>query len=194
MKLLQRFIDDPENGIQDIVDVGCGDWSWARFMQFGNRRYTGYDIVPELTEHLQKTHGNARVSFHVTDGRWNDVASGDLLLVKDVLQHLSSQRIGEFIAHVLPRFRLAIITNDIARYHLEYWPLPFPRRSVREVNLDVEDGDWRPLDITRTPYDVPAVPLLTYRNKVSLRTLDVKRAVLWRNDRVMTSPGKRDPH
>jgi hypothetical protein len=92
MMVLQPCIDDPEKWIQDIIDMGCGDWSRARFMQFGNRRSTGYDIVPQLTDYLQKTHGNARVSFPVTDGRWNDVAGGYLLPVKDILQQLGPSR------------------------------------------------------------------------------------------------------
>lgn len=192
-RVLQRFIDDPANGIRTIVDVGCGDWAWTRLMRFGDRRYTGYDVVPELVERLEATHGKPAVSFHVTDENWDDLADGDLLLVKDVLQHLSTERVAHFLNHVLPRYRLAIITNDIARYHLTCWPLPVPRRSVREVNCDIEDGDWRPLDISRAPYAVRVTPLLTYRTKVSLRTLDVKQAVLHRNEPVTPSRGSHAP-
>jgi hypothetical protein len=41
---------------------------------------------------------------------------GDLLLIKDVLQHLSNHSVQEFLEKVLPRYRYALITNDIARY------------------------------------------------------------------------------
>jgi len=180
LRLLQGFIDDPANRVGSIVDLGCGDWAWTRHVRFGNRRYAGFDVVPELVQKLERDHGSELVRFAVADAGWSNLPDADLLLVKDVLQHLSTERVRRFMTDVLPRYRLALITNDVARFHLPWWPLPWPRRAVGTVNSAVEDGGWCPLDVTQPPFSIVATPLLTFGVKVSWRTLDVKRTVLHR--------------
>ena len=162
------------------MDVGRGDWAWTQHVRFANRRYAGFDVVPELVQKLERDHGSDLVSFAVADDGWTNLPDADLLLVKDLLQHLSTERVTRFMTDVLPRYRLALITNDVARYHLTRWPLPWTRRAVGIVNSAIADGGWRPHDVTQPPFSIAAKPLLTFGVKVSLRTLDVKQTVLHR--------------
>jgi len=73
----------------------------------------------------------------------------DLILCKDVLQHLSNPKVMRVLEKCSDA-RLALITND-------YHPL----------NVDCKDGDTRPLDVSRTPFSFPAKPVLQFGRKVS---------------------------
>ena len=58
---------------------------------------------------------------------------GDFLLIKDVLQHLSNRGVQVFIETILPRFRYAIMTNDVHKY--EEWRRLGVFTSTRELVL-----------------------------------------------------------
>ena len=43
VEVISDFIK--ENEIRSVVDVGCGDFNWMRFVEFHDAAYLGYDIV-----------------------------------------------------------------------------------------------------------------------------------------------------
>ena len=73
----------------------------------------------------------------------------DLILCKDVLQHLSNGRVSAILSKCVAA-RRALITND---YHPE--------------NSDCRDGETRPLDVRAPPFGFSSRPVLRFGRKVS---------------------------
>lgn len=69
----------------------------------------------------------------------------DLLICKDVFQHLSHENIQTFLTQC-KKFKYCLITNDINPGN----------------NNDIADGDWRALDLTKAPFFVSGIKIFTY--------------------------------
>lgn len=145
---IQRFIS--MNGIGSIVDVGCGDWQFSRFMDFGAASYLGLDVVRPVVERNQQIYGSSRIRFDLMPSDLSTAPGGDLLLVKDVFQHLPDQDIFEMLKSVVPRFRFALITNSYEKID-----------TAQNIDL-ANHGAFRCLDLTAAPYHVKGAYVFEY--------------------------------
>lgn len=137
---IQRFM--VLNGITSVVDIGCGDWQFSRYIDFRGARYLGLDVVPALVERNRQAFGGPQVAFDEMPADVADVPGGDLLLIKDVLQHLPNADIFRILETVVPRFKFALITNSYEKVNTGQ-------------NYDISGhGDFRCLDLTAEPYNV----------------------------------------
>ncbi len=145
-QFLEMFL--AENHIQTIVDYGCGDWQFSRLIDWGNAQYIGLDIVPSVVEANIKKYGNNRVDFRVIEAGTARLPKGDLLIVKDVLQHLSKEKVQAFVKDVLPQYRYALVTNCVI--------------PTKDLNIDITDGEFRPLDLRQPPFNVQATAIYSF--------------------------------
>ena len=136
---LQEFFK--ENNIQSIVDCGCGDWQFSQYMDFSGIDYQGFDVAAFVVSQNNARFQKENVHFHLYDGDFLQLPAADLLICKDVLQHLDNQRIQTFIRQ-LPRFKFAILTNDICD----------PTNPL--LNADITSGSYRPLDLRKAPFSL----------------------------------------
>ena len=87
-----------------LLDVPCGDLQWMKsfLMSRTDIQYHGMDIVPDLINHHIKMYGHVkRLRFSVSDIVTQTLdKSYDLILSRDLLQHLTIKDAGE----VLKRF------------------------------------------------------------------------------------------
>jgi len=125
-----------------LLDVPCGDFHWMRHVDLGGVEYVGGDIVEAIVERnraLYEEPGRRRfVRVDVTAG---PLPEADVVLCRDCLVHLSYANIAR---------AFAAIRASGARYLLT---TTFP---ARDGNADAPDGDWRPLDLERPPFSLPA--------------------------------------
>ena len=135
--------------IRRIVDIGCGDWRFSRYIDFGEAEYLGVDIVASVVEANNQAYGTDRIRFERVDATIFDLDECDLVLCKDVLQHLSNDNIFKILRQ-LSKASMWLITND-------FWP----------VNEDCRNGDTRPLSLTAAPFSIAAQPILAFNSKVS---------------------------
>ncbi|MGV8833285.1 MAG: class I SAM-dependent methyltransferase [Devosia sp.] len=118
-----------DHGIRTIVDVGCGDFQVSERIL---RRlpdivhYTGVDVSTVAIEHNQRKFANERVSFQVLDAASAPLPSGDLVLVREVLQHLPNADISKILSK-LDEFPHALITNTV-------------HTDARKKNFDIGAG------------------------------------------------------
>jgi SAM-dependent methyltransferase len=97
-----------------IVELGCGAWATTRLIKLSSQHtYLGLDIVPALISANREKYQFDNVKFECYDFLSQFPPNGDLLLIKDVLQHLSNDNVQQFLKRILPGSRYAIITNDI---------------------------------------------------------------------------------
>ncbi|MGK7873168.1 MAG: class I SAM-dependent methyltransferase [Xenococcaceae cyanobacterium] len=164
--ILQSLLNDSERSINSVVDLGCGDWSFSKTINWGTISYTGIDIVPELIDDLNTGYGNRKIKFIHANIVDDKLPKADLAICKDVLQHLSNKSVG-IILRKLMQYKYALITNDIYRgLRMSNW-LSNVRVPLQRPNTEINDGGSRPLNLTKEPFNFPAKELLCYEVKYS---------------------------
>ena len=184
LRLLRSLLSDLS--VRSVVDVGCGDWSLAKTLDWSAISYTGIDIVPALVEHLNEDYASANVCFICADAITDDLPEGDLCVAKDVLQHLSNASVQTFLSRLERHFEYALITNDITHIEQANWRRGWKRTHV-PPNSDIEDGGYRPLCLTHPPFSLDAarlglLPLRFPRAVMGTRGVvhECKEVLLWK--------------
>jgi len=145
---VQALMDSHD--VRSVLDLGCGDWRFSRYLDFSDRTYLGLDIVPSVVAANRGAFAAPNIHFEQADiSAQAPFGDFDLILCKDVLQHLSNARVSEILAGCRSA-RFSLITND---YH--------------PANIDCRDGETRPLDITAPPFAVAARPVLSFGGKIA---------------------------
>lgn len=135
--------------VRSIVDLGCGDWRFSRYLDLTGVRYLGVDVVPAVIEANNAQFATDDIRFELADVASFELAGFDLVLCKDVFQHLSNTNVLQVCGR-LAGGKHWLITND---FHT--------------ANEDCQNGDTRPLDPTAAPFHVPARPVLAFGGKVA---------------------------
>lgn len=151
MKLLQEFLKKYE--IKTVVDIGCGDWLFSRHMDWTGIQYTGYDVVDHIIEVNQKQFASNNIVFKKADCLSDYIQGGDLLLCKEVLQHLTNDDVHYFIKNIIPKFHYCLIVNQIDRI------------TKSSDNPDQARGGTRPIDLTKAPFSVKGKVVLIYESE-----------------------------
>jgi hypothetical protein len=127
-------------GVRQLLDVPCGDFSWMAEVDLRGASYVGADLIPEVLEQNRERYARPDRTFLELDLIGSLLPQADLLLCRDCLVHLS---------HAHAEAALA----NIARSEIS-WLLTttFPEEPV---NVDIVTGDWRPIDLTKPPFDLP---------------------------------------
>ena len=133
---LQDFIR--KNRVTSVVDAGSGDWSFSSTIDWAGASYLGIDIASDVIEAVREKHEKRNIKFRVGDIT-EELPGADLLISKDVLQHLPNELVHKFIRNNLRKgkYKWALLTND--------------RGSG---NLDTIPGGYRAIDLAAPPFDV----------------------------------------
>jgi hypothetical protein len=111
VKLIQEMIRRPD--VNRVVEIGCGDWEVSGRVDWSGVEYLGFDVVPELLEHNRELWGAPNIQFIYDDPIGNGRVQADLLIMKDVIQHLPPDHSCNFIRSIPDNFTYNVITNDI---------------------------------------------------------------------------------
>lgn len=126
--------------VTTMLDIPCGDFGWMRKVDLDGISYTGADIVPELVERNRRVYGNAWRSFAVLDLTTDSLPAVDLVFCRDCLVHLSNAHIREALRNVYASGATWLLTTTFTAH----WQ-----------DGDMEDGDWRPLNLEGPPFHLP---------------------------------------
>jgi SAM-dependent methyltransferase len=150
------FLEDfiRHSKIQSIVDLGCGDWQFSKFLDFGSATYVGTDASKNVIINNQQLFARSGVSFVDLPKDYNELPSADLLVCKDVLMHLNTKEVQDILA-ILPNYKYALITNDVPCVSIfgEIF-LTLRRPFSPVVNREIKSGDYRTLDPTQHPFNL----------------------------------------
>lgn len=152
-KFYRVFLQDflAAHDIRTVVDAGCGDWEFSREIDWSGIDYLGCDIVESVIAENTRRHGAPNIHFVACDITATDLPRADLLIVKDVLQHLSNQDIERFLEQ-LEKYEHVLIINDV------------DPDTFSASNQDIRTGEYRPLDLTRPPFDLPMTKLFAWHH------------------------------
>jgi SAM-dependent methyltransferase len=83
----------------EVVDIGCGDFTAAARIADLARHYHACDVVSDLIDRNRRLFPSPHVTFHRLDATVDALPHGDVVIVKQMFQHLSN----EHISAVLPK-------------------------------------------------------------------------------------------
>lgn len=147
MQFLENFMR--ANDIRSVVDIGCGDWTFSQHIKWGEVTYVGFDVVKSVIEANQMKFSTDKIKFFHADIVQAALPAADLLLCKDVLMHLTNQDVALFLQQI-GKYRHCLITNNVDRY------------TWSSDNREIETGKFRPVDLTKPPFNLKGVKILTY--------------------------------
>lgn len=150
--IYRAFLADfmKDTGVTSVVDAGCGDWNFSQLVDWTGIDYKGYDIVGSLIEKDKQKFGKPNIQFFQADIVEADLPPADLLVSKHVLQHLPNADVQKFLAKQLPKYKHVLLTDGVVP------------GSLSSDNHDIAPGDYRPLDPTKPPFNIPGVKALTW--------------------------------
>jgi hypothetical protein len=140
--MVRAFI--AEDRVRTVIDLGCGDYRVGRLLREPGDRYVGVDIVPALVERNRLQFGGPETEFMCLDITADELPSGDLCLVRQVLQHLSNAEIAA-VLRKLRQYRVVLVTEHY----------PTPGRLVRPNADKPHGGDTRVIDGSGVYLDQP---------------------------------------
>lgn len=126
-----------------VVDVGCGDgWVASRF-DLRSASYVGTDVSPSIIDYCRRTHTDPHRSFHLNEPPF--VPGGTaLVLVKEVTQHLDEFNLMNLLMN------------------LRFFNYPIVHCSATNPGGNGELGGYRPVRLSRPPWNLPTVPLVEW--------------------------------
>jgi SAM-dependent methyltransferase len=109
---LKKFI--LENDIKTVVDLGCGDFKCGTFIyQDLEVSYTGYDTYKKMVDYNIKSHPKYRFEHLDFFNHKEQIVSGDLCILKDVVQHWKMDEIYTFLDYLVEskKFKYILLCN-----------------------------------------------------------------------------------
>lgn len=138
-----------EHAITSVVDAGCGDWEFSRYIDWTGIDYIGYDVVNHIIQKNQQRFGAPNIQFVHANFVTEDLPEADLLLCKHVLQHLPNRDIITFLKQI-KKFKYCLITNEV-----------YPQ-TLTSDNPDIEIGSCHKVDLSKPPFNIKGTKILNY--------------------------------
>ena len=100
----------------DVVDLGCGDFAIGAQIRPDCGRYIAVDVVDGLIERNKKKFANDDIDFRAMDIINDELPSGDVVFLRQVLQHLSNSEVSKVVAKLPSKFRFLVLTEHVPFY------------------------------------------------------------------------------
>ena len=144
-EFLSTFVKKP-----NVVDLGCGDFLVGSKIRQLCDNYIACDIVPELIEFNKHKYKTLDVDFRVVDLTTNDLPSGDIVFVRQVLQHLSNEQILKAIPKLCTKYKYLVLTEHLPISH------EFEHNLDKPAGFDIRTGIESGLVLTSPPFNLKA--------------------------------------
>jgi hypothetical protein len=155
IKYINKFIKD--NNVKSIIEIGCGDGVLLKYLNVPQGvSYTGYDVVESILKKNRKKFPN--YTFANLNILEEDFPNVDLILCKDVLQHLPNQMVIEMFEKIKTHCQWSLITNDYSSLDNQY-------------NFDILIGACRNLDFEKPPFEFSGKYVYEYKAKGCLKKI-----------------------
>ena len=138
----------------DVVDLGCGDFRVGSQLRALCARYVACDIVEPLIAFNARKYEDLDVDFRTLDLTTDALPPGDVVFVRQVLQHLSNAEIARAVRKIPAVYRYLVLTE-----HVPHDPFA-PNRdkaSGPDNRLAIHSG----IVLTSPPFDLEAAEAST---------------------------------
>jgi SAM-dependent methyltransferase len=124
--------------IESILDVGCGDFNIGRKLCNSYDSYLAIDLVPDLIKFNKRKYKNKRVEFICMDATNDKLPNADVIILRQVLQHLPNSKIISLLDNIKNKYRYIVLTEHLPRG--ETWT---PNLNIKEssgIRLNINSG------------------------------------------------------
>lgn len=125
---IEKYLIALSNNKLNVVDLGCGDFAVGSQVRKFCGTYIACDVVDSLISRNRKKFENLDVDFRVLDLIADDLPDGDVVFIRQVLQHLSNKQILAVIPKLQEKYRFLVLTEHL------------PATKSFDVNLDKPVG------------------------------------------------------
>lgn len=126
--------------VKVILDVPCGDFNWAREIDWKPFHYIGADIVSDLIDRNRSLYACDGVEFLTLDVLTDPLPRCDLILCRDLFIHFPN----DFVRSAL---------RNIGRSGAQY--LLTTQYDGVKSNRDIKLGSFRPVNLMLPPFGLP---------------------------------------
>jgi Methyltransferase domain len=95
-----------------VVDLGCGDFHTGSQLRNLCGKYVACDVVPELVRHNAARFARLQVDFVCLDIIDDPLPVGEVVFLRQVLQHLANVQIAKVLAK-LQQYRFWVVTEHL---------------------------------------------------------------------------------
>jgi len=140
-----------------VCDLGCGDFNVGKKLFKYAKSYVAVDIVEALITHNKNKFKADNLEFQCLDIAVDTLPSGDCVLLRQVLQHLSNAEVQR-ILNALTTFKYIILTEHIPKGDF------IPNKDIisgQGIRLKKQSG----LDVLASPFNFKIkkqTPLFSY--------------------------------
>jgi hypothetical protein len=124
-----------------LLDVPCGDFNWMSQVDLLGIDYVGGDIVESIVDANRQRYESPTRRFMRVDLTCGQLPDADVILCRDCLVHFSFDNIIAAFRTIKASGAQHLLTTTF---------------RDRQVNKDIVDGDWRPLNLVQPPFLLPA--------------------------------------
>jgi Methyltransferase domain len=94
------------------VDLGCGDFNIGKELRPYCSGYIACDVVPALIQSHKDRFAGMQVEFRCLDIIEDDLPAGDIVFLRQVLQHLNNSQILR-VVQKLDRYKFLVVTEHL---------------------------------------------------------------------------------
>lgn len=149
---------------RSILDIPCGDFNWQRYVNFGPAHYIGADIVPHIVENNNRLFANHNMHFEKLNIVKDTLPKCDLLLCRDLFQHLSLEDIEDAISNIKQSGCKFLLASS---------------QTGANKNHNIPTGGWRKVNLLKPPFSFPK-PLHIIEEECPIKHHADKKLLLWR--------------
>jgi len=127
VKSVKKFLSSLKNK-PVIVDIGCGDFNIGKNFLTMAKKYVGCDVVPSLIDFNKKKHCHKNLSFIHLDAVRDELPKGEVVIIRQVLQHLSNAQVQSVLTKIILNYDYLILTEHL------------PKKENFVANVDIPVG------------------------------------------------------
>ena len=95
-----------------VSDLGCGDFNIGKHLTKYSKKYIAIDIVEKLINRNKSLYKEDNLEFHCLDVSKDELPTGDCIILRQVLQHLSNTEIQNVLKKIAG-YKYIILTEHI---------------------------------------------------------------------------------
>lgn len=141
---LSSFVTKP-----NVVDLGCGDFTVGSKLRALCGRYVACDIVEPVISWNKQRYSDDDVDFCVLDISHDKLPAGDIVFVRQVLQHMSNTQIENVLSQIIDKYKYLILTEHLPA------TVAFAHNLDKPVGPDIRLRLNSGIVLTSPPFNLP---------------------------------------
>src|SRR5271170_3953191 len=148
VKAVEEFLSSFENKPK-VVDLGCGDFFVGSQVRNLCDQYIACDIVEPVINFNREKYKKLNVDFRTLDITKDELPAGDVVFVRQVLQHLPNENIRAALDQIAAKYKYLVLTEHLPASD------PFVHNIDKPAGPDDRVGFKSGLVVTSEPFNLP---------------------------------------